>query len=394
MICPLTARRQRLDAELDIALVTETWPPEINGVAMTLQRLVGGLRRRGHRVCLVRPRQASEQSDADDQILSPGIPLPKYGGLRFGFPITGRLVQAWRKRRPDIVHIATEGPLGASALSAAHSLAIPVSSTYHTNFDDYAKHYRLGWLRTPVESWLRHFHNSASLTMVPSPDQLQKLEASGFQRLALLPRGVDTTVFHPTHRNADLRSSWGAKPGDLVALHVGRVAPEKDIPLAIEAFQAIRQRHPTARLVVAGDGPQRMRLAKANADIVFTGALSLDDLARHYASADLFLFPSLSETFGNVLMEAMASGLGAVAYDYAAARLHLRHGDNGLGVACGDRVGFVASAVRLAGDPALRAQLSTAARATAEGVAWTTVVERFEDLLHGVVAKGRLSPLG
>jgi glycosyltransferase involved in cell wall biosynthesis len=366
VICPFTDAGDQPDSELDIALVTETWPPEINGVAMTLQRLVSGLRRRAHRVRVVRPRQATEAGSDDDEILAPGVPLP---------------------------HIATEGPLGASALNAAHRLAIPVSSTYHTNFDDYARHYRIGWLRAPVESWLRRFHNGADITMVPSPDQLQRLKDNGFQRLALLPRGVDTTVFSPAHRDLALRRSWGAADGSLVALHVGRVAPEKDIPLAIAAFQALRRVHPEASLVIAGDGPQRRALEKAHPGIVFTGALSLDDLARHYASADLFLFPSLSETFGNVLMEAMASGVCAVAYDYAAARLHLRHEENGLAVRCGDREGFIAGAVRAAGDPALRVRLSTAARTTAEGVAWSTVVGRFEELLHGVVAGARRSLL-
>ena len=274
VICPFTDVAARPDAELDLALVTETWPPEINGVAMTLQRLVGGLRRRGHRVRLVRPRQATELGDDEDEILAPGVPLPKYGGLRFGFPIAGRLVEAWRKRRPDVVHIATEGPLGASALNAAHRLAIPVSSTYHTNFDDYARHYRLSWLRAPVEAWLRRFHNGADLTMVPSPDELQRLKDHGFQRLALLPRGVDTTVFSPAHRDPALRRSWGVAEDGLVALHVGRVAPEKDIPLAIAAFQALRQLHPEASLVIAGDGPQRRALSKAHPGLVFTGARS------------------------------------------------------------------------------------------------------------------------
>lgn len=384
---------------LSIALVTETWAPEINGVAMTLSRLVAGLARRGHRIQVVRPRQAVEsgqpavQHPQVSEVVRPGLPIPGYTALRLGLPCTGRLIADWRRRRPEVVHIATEGPLGCSALSAAEALDIPVTSSYHTNFDDYAKHYRIGFLRDAAAAWLRRFHNRTSVTMVPSADLLRRLEADGLVGGALWSRGVDIDTFSPDRRDAGLRASWGAGPEDCVCLHVGRIAPEKDIPLAIEAFQGIRRRHPGARMVIAGDGPARAALARALPEAIFTGTLPLDRLATVYASSDLFLFPSLSETFGNVLCEAMASGVAAVGFDYAAAAMFGRHGGNMLKVACTDRAGFLAAADRLADDAGLRQKLASQAREDMLGNTWQRVVDRFEELLTGAVDRHRRDSL-
>ncbi|MBN8526771.1 MAG: glycosyltransferase family 1 protein [Planctomycetes bacterium] len=384
---------------LAIALVTETYPPEINGVAMTMSRLVGGLAARGHRIQVVRPRQVGELGEpaqADPQVrelVRPGLPIPGYSALRLGIPSTGVLLARWRAQRPDVVHVVTEGPLGCSALNAAEKLGIPVTSSYHTNFDDYTKHYRIGMLGGVVEGWLRRFHNRTSVTMVPSTDLVGRLERSGYRNCALWSRGVDLELFNPAHRDQGLRSSWGASPDDLVCLHVGRVAPEKDIAMALEAFRAIRAVLPRARMLVAGEGPSRPALQRAFPEVQFTGALPVADLARTYASADLFLFPSRSETFGNVLCEAMASGLPAVGFDYAAARMHGRDGANMLTVPFDQPDRFTPTALRLAGDPALRAALAAEGLATMQANAWSRVVDRFEELLWRSVRISRGSAL-
>lgn len=367
---------------MNIALVTETFPPEINGVAMTLSHLVEGLARRGHRVTVIRPRQGKTdlpRSDGlYDELLCPSVPIPGYAFLRAGLPVRGRLLRAWRARRPDIVHIATEGPLGYAALSAADKLGLPLASSFHTNFHSYSRHYGFAFLTRPALAYLRHFHNRTRITLSPTVELNDELTRDGFRGMRLLSRGVNTEVFHPAHRDESLRRSWGAAPGDLVVLHVSRLAAEKNYPQLIAAFARIRAAQPSARFVIVSDGPLREKLSRAHPWIRFTGFLPRADLARHYASADLFLYASLTETFGNVVTEAMASGLPVLAYDYAAPARYIHNLENGLVVPFGDAPAWHRAADTLASTPSLRRRLGEAARRTAEGISWTRVIDGFE----------------
>ena len=372
---------------LRIALVTETWTPEINGVAMTLERLVNGLRGRGHSVDVVRPRQSIDPPGANHgtTLLRDSLPIPRYTGLRLGLPSGAVLEARWRSVRPDLVHIATEGPLGLSALRAARRLDIPVTSGFHTNFHDYSRHYGLGLLHSPLMGYLRWFHNRTRATLVPTRAQVRQLAAAGFRNTTDLGRGVDADLYHPERRDAELRLRWGASPGTLVCLHVGRIAPEKDIPLAIDGWRAIRAAGIPAILVVAGDGPERKRLVAACPEAVFTGTLSRDNLAKAYASADLFLFPSRSETFGNVLLEAMASGIPAVSFEYAAPQIHVRHGHNGWLAPFDDRAAWITTAVAAAGDPIIRNQCAASARTTAAAISWQSIIVRLEHIFRRAI---------
>ena len=375
---------------LRIAVVTETWPPEVNGVAMSMSRIVEGLRRRGHDVQLVRPRQdpgeVGGRTERFDEVLTRGLPIPRYPSLRLGVPARRTLVRLWSVRRPDVVHIATEGPLGWSALLAAQRLRLPTSSDFRTQFHRYSDHYGVGWLRAPIAAYLRKFHNRADCTTVPTEGLRRELEASGFRRLTVVARGVDTAQFDPARRDAALRASWGAGPDELVVACVGRIAAEKNLGTAREAFEAIRRTLPGARMLLVGDGPLAASLREAWPDAIFAGQRGGDDLAAHYASADLFLFPSLTETFGNVTAEAMASGLPVVAYDYAAAAQLIRHGDNGMLARCDDRTAFVDHALALATDPIGRRTLGERARRDAQSHGWDGIVARFEQVLGAVVA--------
>jgi len=374
---------------LRVAVVTETYPPEINGVAMTVERTVQALRQRGHQIQLVRPRQRPDEAAADqpsfEEALQRGVPIPRYAGLKIGLPAKSALMRLWRERRPDVVHIATEGPLGWSALAAAARLRLPAATDFHTNFHTYTRHYGLGWLRAPIGAYLRKFHNKALCTLVPTEELRQDLQQVGYRNLLVVARGVDTSLFHPSRRSPELRRQWGVADGDLVVLYVGRLAAEKNLSLVGETYRRIRERNPRARLVFVGDGPERAALQTRFPEAIFAGMRTGEDLARHYASADVFLFPSTTETFGNVTLEAMASGLAVVAYDYAAARDHLRHGENGLLAPLDDAREFVRQAERLATNPVDVARFGLAGRDTAERVDWEDVHDRFENILLGIV---------
>ena len=364
---------------LFVAVVTETYPPEVNGVAMTLGRLVEALQRRRHHVQLIRPRQGATDSAAQgawlEEVLKPGIPIPRYDGLKIGLPDKRGLLQLWRLKRPDIVHIVTEGPLGWSALAAAVELKLPVSTGFHTNFHSYSKHYGMGFLNKPIATYLRKFHNRALATLVPTEGLRKELDSNGFENLHVVSRGVDTRLFSPSRRSPEMRQAWGAGEHGIVAMYVGRMAPEKNLPLAVSAFLAMHERNPQVQWVMVGDGPARASLARRNPDVVFAGTRSGEDLATHYASADVFLFPSLTETFGNVTLEAMASGLAVVAYEYAGARQCMVHEESGLLAPFGDSNAFLGMAAGLMEDSGRMARLRLCARAAAErigGKAWST----------------------
>jgi glycosyltransferase involved in cell wall biosynthesis len=350
--------------------------------------MVNALLARGHQIELIRPRQAADGAHASvttldgfAERLTIGLPIPKYPELQLGFAGTQGLIKAWRERLPDLVHVITEGPLAWSALRAARTLAIPVVSDFHTNFHDYSRHYGFGWISGLVTGYLRALHNRTDCTFVPTRQMQDRLHALGFKGLVVVGRGVDTQQFSPAKRSAELRRSWQCKDDTPVALYVGRLAEEKNLQLFVTAVRAAQQHRPDVRVVIVGDGPLGTGLRSSNPDFVFAGTRTGEDLAAHYASADFFVFPSLSETFGNVTMEALASGLAVVAYDYAAAREHLIHGHNGLVAQCGDETAFQKYTLRLSCFPHLVQMLRRQARETAERLSWGKAFDDLERFL-------------
>lgn len=375
---------------LRVAMVTETYPPEINGVAMTMGRIVAGLQARGHTVQLVRPRQHRGEQPANEalfeEILQHGVPIPRYDALKIGLPAKQALVRLWVKHRPDIVHVVTEGPLGWSALAAAAKLKLPVATDFHTNFHSYSEHYGIGWLKKPITAYLRKFHNKAQRTFVPTITLQEELAGLGLRNLQVVARGVDTRLFNPARRNKALRQLWGVGDDDPVVMCVGRLAAEKNLPVVLQTYAAMRVVRPSARLVLVGDGPERARLERECPQAIFAGMRVGEDLATHYASADVFLFPSITETYGNVTIEAMASGLAVIAYDYAAARQHIRHNINGLTAPFDATEDFMKLAVALAPNTARIRALGAAARATTEQLDWSCIVAEFEQALLELAA--------
>lgn len=375
-----------------IAVVTETWPPEVNGVAHTIHHLVSGLRSlKRYHVELVRPQQSStdypSQSPDFEEHLTKAISLPFYKEVKVGSPQFFALRKRWKKQRPDIVQIVTEGPLGYSAMRAAKSLGIPVFSDFHTNFDQYSRHYHLKYGFQLASRYLRHLHNSTLCTLVPTAELVKQLEGNHYKNLEILDRGIDAKLFHPKKRSQSLRQSLGVKDDQLLVTLVTRMAHEKNIDLAFAAFREIQKQVPDARFLLVGDGPDRARLEMQHPDCLFVGMKTGEALAAHYASGDLFIYPSTSETFGNVVIEAMASGLPVVTYDYAAAHRFIQSGKNGITVPFDDEAAFIDAATMLATQKQYHTALGIEARVTAQQLSWGSVVLRLDHIIKDLLTE-------
>jgi glycosyltransferase involved in cell wall biosynthesis len=371
---------------LRLVLVTETFPPEVNGVARTLGRWVDAFRARGHVVRVIHPRRPGERPDVDRVH---GMSLPFYREVRFGIAGPGRLRRMLLRLAPDLVHIATEGPLGFSALTAARWLGVPVASSFHTNFDHYAAHYGLFGIQKLAFAYLRWFHNRTRVTLVPSKTTQARLLADGVERVEIWSRGVDAQAFNPSHRDDDLRRSLGLGPDDPLLLYVGRLAPEKNLGVLLEAFARLRaglpsERRQRLRLALVGGGPETTALAHAGPPGVYlAGEQHGNALSRWYASADLFAFPSLSETFGNVILEAQASGLPVVGFDCQGPNERVTPEIDGLLVPMGGDL--MPALRRLCADRALRERFGRASRAKAEGQDWQPIFDELERRYEGLV---------
>lgn len=366
---------------MKLLLVTDTYPPDINGVARTLRTWAEALRARGHQVEVVTTLDAI--GSQENRHVAASLPLPGYPGLRMGFASSRTLQGIIESGGVDVLYVATETPLGIAAIRAARRLGVPVVSGFHTNFQTYLEEYSLPGLEAVAQTFLRAVHNQTARTLTPSEDTAEALRSWGIENVGVLGRGVDTRLFDPARRDESLRQQWGARPDTRVALYVGRLAAEKNLPLAALAMQTMRERHPDLVGVFVGDGPRSKWLEAEYPGFVFAGARVGEDLARHYASADVFVFPSLTETFGNVVLEAMASGLSVTAFDYAGPRLLIQDGVNGRLAAFGDESAFLSKALEACEQDSM--QLRRQARLTALDHSWERVIDQFENELLSVM---------
>jgi glycosyltransferase involved in cell wall biosynthesis len=375
---------------LRLALVTETFPPEVNGVARTLGRWVEAFRERGHEVLVLRPKQADERSRPE---LVQALPLPFYSKLRFGVTSPWRMRGLLQRYQPDLIHIATEGPLGWAVLFASQMLRLPVVSSFHTNFDQYLSHYGLGLLSWAAGAYLRWFHNQTLATFVPSEGTRRRLEREGMQRVEIWSRGVDARAFDPRFRNHALRAEHGLTDGDVLLTYVGRLAVEKNLPALLSAFTRLREHLPAeqaarVRLALVGDGPLYPQLERARIPgVILAGERHGQDLARWYASGDVFVFPSQSETFGNVILEAQASGLPVIGFDCQAVNERITPEADGLLVPVdGDLAPAMA---RLCREESLRRAMADASRHKAEAQTWPAIFDALERRYHTLVEEAR-----
>jgi glycosyltransferase involved in cell wall biosynthesis len=295
-----------------VAIITENFLPKLDGVTRTLARLLEYLQANGHRALLLGPESGMQEYAGAEVVGTAGFPLPFYPELKFNF-FRPLFIRRLNEFQPDIVHLVDPVVLGAAGLAAARFLNKPVVSSYHTNMAAYCAYFGVPIFTRPMWAYNRLIHSQCALTFCPSPSTAGMLEKQGFQNLRIWSRGVDTTLFRPERRSAELRTSWlhrRKRPGEkTVLLYAGRISWEKNLHLLTQAYRNMD--HKRCHLVIVGQGPAFGEVQQELADlpVTFTGYLQGEDLAAAYASADIFVFPSRSETFGQVVLEAMASGL-------------------------------------------------------------------------------------
>ncbi len=357
-----------------IALITENFLPKLDGVTRTLAMLLEHLERRGHTALVLGPDGAPPRYAGARVISVPGLPLPFYPELRALFPAP-RFEKSLARFRPDVVHVAEPMLLGAAAITWGERLRVPVVSSYHTNLAAYCRYFGLGALAPLLWAYRRFLHNQCLTTLCPSPSTARELRRQGFTRVGLWPRGVDATLFSPERRSRGWRADIAGDPDRPIALYVGRLSHEKNLCTLAQAWRERSRKD--AHLVLVGDGPARVDLERllAGQPVTFTGYLRGEELARAYASADLFAFPSLTETFGQVVQEAMASGLPVLGFDADGVRDLVRPAETGFLAPLGDEAAFTRLLNELLDAPGERMQLGAQARALAESRTWESIMD-------------------
>jgi phosphatidylinositol alpha 1,6-mannosyltransferase len=352
-----------------ITLITESFPPDVNGVAHCVLRVADHLVSRGHRLLVIAPRPPGSLPGPDHNLpyevqRVPSLPMPGYSTFRIAVPLH-RLRAALTSHHTELVHLAGPFLLGAGGALASRRLGLPVVAVYQTDLPSYARAYHYGPAGQAI-AWnrLRKIHNGAARTLAPSSAAAANLHAHGVERVWLWGRGVDTTLFDPARRSGKLRAQLAPR-GEVIAGYVGRIAPEKRVDLLAQVAA-----RPGVRLVVVGAGPAQEAVRRAMPGAVFLGQRHGEDLAAIYASLDLFVHSGPHETFGQTLQEAAASGLPVVAPAAGGPLDLVDDGVTGFLVTPGDAGALARAVARLAADPGLRAALGRAARQRVLGRTW------------------------
>lgn len=372
-----------------LALVTDTYLPEINGVTTVLDVMRRGLLARGHTVLVCAPSYPGMPEDVDPAIVRrPSIPCPGYPNVRLSWPFGGAVVPILESFQPDVVHVVTEGPLGAVGRRFARRYRIPLVTSFHTDFPRYATRYLGAWAAGPTRRFLRQFHSAAVLTQTPSEETQRELVQLGVPNPVVWGRGVDTALFAPSRRSESRRAELGLSGEVPLILHVSRLAVEKDVDTLVAAF---RRAHDLlgsqVRFAVAGDGPRGAWVREQLPFAQHRGFLARRALAELYADADIFVFPSPTETCGLVALEAMAAGLPVIAADRGGVLENLRDGLNGRTVAAGDPEQFAQTIATLARDVDQRNAMAQAARAFAVARDWEHELDALEPMYRAVVER-------
>jgi phosphatidylinositol alpha 1,6-mannosyltransferase len=374
-----------------IALFSEVYWPMVSGVGVTLLRLTRALEQRGHQVRVYSATYAlpDGQPDRPEVHRSPSVPLFLYPDVQWAFPRLREIVQDLERFEPDVVHVATEFALGLSGMKAARQLKLPVVASAHTDYDKYAARYGVEWALRVGWHYLRWFYGQAHRVLCPSVIYQQHLQKRGIAHTGIWSRGVDPKEFHPQFRSDDYRRRLGLGPDDLLVTYIGRIAREKNLPQLLKAWTMLQPERGSAALAFVGQGPLEDSIRRKNLPGVHTlGLLHDRELAEAYASADIFVFPSSTETFGNSLLEAMGSGLPCLAVGAGGVLEFARHGRNAWLVGPNNASALAQGLRRLLQEPALRQQLAAGGLATAAERSWDEVYDRLlQDYQDAITAR-------
>ncbi|MBO9598456.1 MAG: glycosyltransferase family 1 protein [Cohnella sp.] len=379
-----------------LALFTDTYSPEINGVAKTLERWIAYLRRKGIE-CIVfapaRPKEEEVAAKSAERLTS--LPFFLYPECRLALPRSPEAERKLMAFKPTVIHVATPFGTGIAGRSLALKHGIPLVASHHTHFARYLPYYNIQWLGKLLYRYLQWFHRPCRTIYVPSESVLEDCRNEGWSSLEVWSRGVDSEVFHPFVDREELFKAAGLPPNRFVVLYAGRIAPEKQPEVAVEAVaRFVAESGADVELVVAGDGPEMADMkalsAKRRLRARFLGSVSHRTLQQWMASSDVMLFPSATETFGNVVLEAMACGLAVIGANGGAVPDTIRDGYNGLLGAPGDADDFAAKLAYLYHQPSVRARLAGAGLFEARSRTWDGVFER---LLRSMEAAAEASPI-
>jgi len=372
---------------LKVAIFTDTFVPQVNGVARTMGRLAGALSERDISCLVLSPDTGFEDNRGYDLYFSQGFKFLVYPECKIALPNFSELCIRLDLFKPDVLHLATEFSMGLCGLKYASRARIPVVGSYHTNLPQYLSYYGFSFLSVWVWKYLCWFHNQCLKNYCPSKETLKLLSTKGVRNLDIWGRGVDTALFSPLKRKPSFKVQVGAED-KTVLLYVGRLAPEKDLDILINAFRILNKYHRGIHLVITGEGPLSASLKReAPPGVTFTGYLHGEELAEAYASSDIFVFPSTTETYGNVILEAMASGLPVVASYSGGVKENLINFYNGLACRPQSCTDMVMAATALIEHEYLRKNLAAQARAHALTMSWDSVINKLIDGYAEVVAK-------
>lgn len=373
-----------------IAYFTDTYLPQINGVTNTLDKLRNYLAANNIRHMFFAPHYPGDSKAPGREYVKrfKSVNFPVYPECRLSLPLYSNFSQLADKFKPDIVHLVTPLGIGLSGLRYARERGIPIVSSFHTNFDVYLKYYNLQCFEPLLWNFFKWFHKFCSINFCPSLDTMETLQSKGIENLKIWSRGIDTEAFNSIHRDPGIRARINPK-GKKTFLYVGRLAAEKDLDILMSSIRNINTVHPgMAQFVIVGDGPYASYMKETSPDnVVFTGYLKGQALSEMYASCDVFVFPSSTETFGNVVLEAMASGLPVVAVNSGGVKDSIIHGYNGLLCKSRDVGSFTDSISRFIDDGSLISRMGTNARQYTFSKSWNKIFSQLVSDYHTVVEK-------